>query len=125
MRFPAILLPFLALPSLFAASPVYRITHKFTLAGEGRWDYVVPDPPRHRLFIGRENRVMVVNERNGKLLGAVLGIDGAHGVALVRHTGHGFATSGNDGSRMVTNGFYPGGLPVPPKCRGAQSTASF
>ncbi|MEJ2078693.1 MAG: YncE family protein [Acidobacteriota bacterium] len=101
MRFPAILVCFLALPSLFAESPVYRITHKFTLAGEGRWDYVVPDPPRHRLFIGRENRVMVVNERNGKLLGAVLGIDGAHGVALVRHTGHGFATSGNDGSIVM------------------------
>ncbi len=39
---------------------------------------------------------MVVDEDNGKLLGEVTGIDGAHGTALVPATGHGFATSGND-----------------------------
>jgi DNA-binding beta-propeller fold protein YncE len=101
MRFLTVLFSLLALPSLFGASPVYQVTHKFTLGGEGRWDYIVPDPPRHRLFIARENRVMVVNERNGKLVGAVLGIDGAHGVALVPRAGRGFATSGNDGSIVM------------------------
>lgn len=97
----SLVLSLLALPSLFAASPTYRITRKFTLGGEGWWDYVVPDPAQHRLFIGRQNRLMVVNERNGKLLGAVLGIEGAHGAALVPHTGRGFATSGNDGSIVM------------------------
>ncbi len=101
MRRLAVLLSFLVMPSLFAAPPTYQVTRKFTLGGEGWWDYVVPDPPRHRLFIGRQNRVMVVNERNGKLLGAVLGIDGAHGVALVPQTQRGFATSGNDGTIVM------------------------
>ena len=98
-----------AIVSLLAAAPtlpaqsasVYHITHTFTLGGEGSWDYVVPDPPNHRLFIGRQNRVMVVDENDGKLLGEVTGINGAHGVALVDHTGHGFATSGNDGSVVM------------------------
>jgi DNA-binding beta-propeller fold protein YncE len=71
------------------------------LGGDGRWDYVVPDPPQHRLFIGRTNRVMVVDENDGKLLGEVVGIDGAHGTAVADKSGHGFATSGNDGSVVM------------------------
>jgi DNA-binding beta-propeller fold protein YncE len=79
----------------------YRVTHTYTIGGAGSWDYVIPDPPQHRLFIGRQDRVMVVDENTGKLLGEVTGIDGAHGVALVDHTGHGFATSGNDGTIVM------------------------
>lgn len=76
----------------------YRITHTFTIGGEGRWDYVVPDPPHHRLFIARTDRVLVVDENTGKVLGEVAGIDGAHGTAIAANSGHGFATSGNDGT---------------------------
>lgn len=77
----------------------YVITHTYALGGDGSWDYVVPDPPNHRVFIARQNRVMVVDEDNGSLLGEVTGIQGAHGTAIAQSTGHGFATSGND--RMV------------------------
>jgi DNA-binding beta-propeller fold protein YncE len=61
----------------------------------------VPDPPNHRLFIARQDRVMVVDEDSGKLLGEVTGIQGAHGTALAPATGHGFATSGNDQSVVM------------------------
>src|SRR5215510_4558030 len=89
-------------PMLLAQAPsVYRISHTYTLGGEGSWDYVIPDPPKHRLFIGRQNRVMVVDENDGKLLGEVTGINGAHGTALADKTGHGFATSGNNGSVVM------------------------
>ncbi len=77
---------------------VYHITHTYSIGGDGSWDYVVPDPPQHRVFIGRQDRVMVVDTNDGKLIGEVTGIDGAHGVAVVTKTGHGFATSGNDGT---------------------------
>ena len=79
----------------------YRITHTYTLGGDGGWDYVVPDPPHHRVFIARQNRVMVVDEDNGTLLGEVTGIQGAHGTAVAEGTGHGFATSGNDQSVLM------------------------
>jgi DNA-binding beta-propeller fold protein YncE len=79
----------------------YRVTQTYTLGGEGRWDYIVPDPPNHRLFIARENRVMVVDEDRGALLGEVTGIQGAHGTAVAEATGHGFATSGNDQSVVM------------------------
>jgi hypothetical protein len=86
---------------LLAQTSTYRITKTFMVGGDGRWDYVVPDPPQHRLFIARTNRVMVVDENDGKLLGEVVGIDGAHGTAVAEKFGHGFATSGNDGSVIM------------------------
>src|SRR5579863_2248719 len=83
------------------SSPSFRVTHRYVLGGEGSWDYIVPDPPNHRLFIGRQNRVMVVDEERGTLLGEVTGIQGAHGTAIAPGTGHGFATSGNDQSVVM------------------------
>jgi DNA-binding beta-propeller fold protein YncE len=88
-------------PLLAQSSSSYRITHTYTLGGDGGWDYIVPDPPNHRLFIGRQNRVMVVDENNGALLGEVTGIQGAHGTAIADAAGHGFATSGNDQSVVM------------------------
>jgi DNA-binding beta-propeller fold protein YncE len=84
---------------LLGQSPAsWHITHTYALGGDGGWDYIVPDPPQHRLFIARQNRVMVVDEDNGTLLGEVTGIQGAHGTAIAESAGHGFATAGNDKS---------------------------
>jgi len=41
---------------------------------------------------------MVVDENDGKLLGEVTPINGAHGTAIAQREGHGFATGGNDSS---------------------------
>lgn len=87
--------------ALAQSSSSYRVTHTYVLGGEGSWDYVVPDAPHHRVFIARQNRVMVVDEDKGTLLGEVTGIDGAHGTALAEESGHGFATSGNDQSVVM------------------------
>src|SRR6195256_210319 len=88
-------------PLLAQSSSPYRITHTYTLGGDGGWDYIVPDPPNHRLFIGRQNRVMVIDEDEGTVLGEVTGIKGAHGTAVAPATGHGFATSGDDQSVVM------------------------
>src|SRR5881227_1620166 len=84
-----------------AQSASYRITRTYKVGGDGSWDYVVPDPPNHRLFIARQNRVMVIDEDTGKLLGEVTGINGAHGTAIAPSSGHGFATSGADQSVVM------------------------
>jgi DNA-binding beta-propeller fold protein YncE len=92
----------LALACLIAqSSSPYSLTHTYLLGGDGSWDYVVPDPPHHRLFIARQDRVMVVDEDTGKLLGEVTGIQGAHGTAIAESSGHGFATSGNEQSVVM------------------------
>jgi DNA-binding beta-propeller fold protein YncE len=92
----------LAATTLLAqSSPSYHIVHTYTLGGDGSWDYLVPDPPNHRLFIARQNRLMVVDEDTGKLLGEVTGIQGAHGTAIASATGHGFASSSKDQSVVM------------------------
>ena len=49
--------------ALLAQAPaVYHITHTYMLGGDGRWDYVVPDPPQHRVFIGRQNAAIIVRD---------------------------------------------------------------
>src|SRR4249920_2838367 len=102
MRNVAVALALVMAAPLLAQTPgSYRITHRYILGGEGGWDYIVPDPPGHRLFIGRQNRVMVVDEDRGTLLGEIAGIQGAHGTAIASAAGRGFATSGNDQSVVM------------------------
>lgn len=97
MRLTVLILALVAVLALIGQSPSsYRITHTYLLGGDGGWDYVVPDPAHHRLFVARQNRVMVIDEDTGKLLGEIMGIQGAHGTAIAESTGHGFATSGRD-----------------------------
>src|SRR6202166_3201065 len=102
MRNNVLALTLATIPALLGqSSSSYRVTHTYTLGGEGSWDYIVPDPPNHRLFIARQTRVMVVDEDSGMLLGEVTGIQGAHGTALATGAGHGFATSSDDRSVVM------------------------
>jgi DNA-binding beta-propeller fold protein YncE len=88
--------------SLLAQSGVpYRVTHTYELGGDGGWDYIVPSHDEHRVYVGRTNRVMVIDTNDGRLLGEVMGIKGAHGTAIALSSGHGFATSGNDQSIVM------------------------
>ena len=48
------------------SSSSYRITQRYALGGDGSWDYIVPDPPHHRLFIARQSRVRSEERRVGK-----------------------------------------------------------
>jgi len=84
-----------------AQGGAYHIAKTYKLGGEGNWDYVVPDPSTHRVFIARQTRVMVIDEDTGTLLGEVTGINGAHGTAVAASSGHGFATSGVDRSVVM------------------------
>ncbi|MGB7213329.1 MAG: hypothetical protein WBC97_11970 [Gemmatimonadales bacterium] len=85
---------------LFMAAPLaaqsYHLTHTYTLGGDGGWDYISLDTVGHRFFIARGDRVMVVDQRTGKLLAEIPGFDRAHGVAFSYATGRGFGTSGGD-----------------------------
>jgi DNA-binding beta-propeller fold protein YncE len=83
------------------AAQTYRVDHTFKLGGDGFWDYIALDAASNRLFIGRNDRVMVVDPVAGKLLGEVPGLNRAHGVAIDEASGHGFATSGGDATVVI------------------------
>lgn len=98
LRCTAALLTVLALP---LAAQQYHVAHSYTLGGDGGWDYVARDTAGHRLFIARQNRIMVVDPATGALQAEIPGINGAHGVAFAYAAGHGFATSGRDSSVVM------------------------
>lgn len=78
----------------------YHLANKYKLGGTGGWDYLAIDASKHRLFISRGNRVMVVNTDNGSLIGEIPGIGRSHGIALAPEFNKGFATDGS-GSVLV------------------------
>ncbi|HEY7337619.1 MAG TPA: YncE family protein [Bryobacteraceae bacterium] len=87
---------------LFAQNPTtWREAARWAVGGDGSWDYVVTDPPSHRVYIARQNRVIVLDENTGKPIGEISGIKGAHGTAIAKSAGRGFATSGNDESVVM------------------------
>src|SRR4051812_46375775 len=53
MRILALVLMAFAADCAPAQTP-YCITKTYPLGGDGCWDYIVPDPPSHRLFIARQ-----------------------------------------------------------------------
>lgn len=91
-------LPLVALAAAPMHDAPYHVADRFTLGGDGFWDYLALDTVSHRLFIARQNRLMVVDPSNGKVLGEVPGLKGAHGTAFDQADGRGFATSGGDGT---------------------------
>jgi hypothetical protein len=98
LRAPALgLLTLLAAP-LSAQS--YHLTHSYVLGGPGGWDYLTLDARSGRLFIGRSDRIMVVDAGTGALVGEIPGLSQAHGVAIAPN-GHGFATSGGDATVVM------------------------
>src|SRR4029077_3801821 len=77
-----------------ARAQAYHVTKTYPLGGDGGGDYLALDTAGHRLFIARQNRVMVVDPESGRLLAEIPGLDRAHGIAFAYQAGHGFATSG-------------------------------
>jgi YVTN family beta-propeller protein len=96
VRSAAALAALLLVAALPALAQSYHVARTFRLGGDGGWDYIALDTAGHRLFIGRQDRVMVVSPDSGTVLGEIRGLDRAHGVAFDYASGHGFATSGAD-----------------------------
>ena len=84
-----------------AQAPNYHLGPSYTVGGDGGWDYLSLDSVGHRLFITRSDRVQVVDETSGKLLGEIPGLNRGHGVAFAQDLRKGFATSGGDSSVMI------------------------
>ena len=93
-------------PSLSAAGDLpeagaYREIGRFELGGSGGWDCLAVDSIARRVYIARSDRVMVVNADTGKTEGELTGLEGAHGIAIDKEKGLGFAASGKSGEVFV------------------------
>jgi|HubBroStandDraft_3_1064219.scaffolds.fasta_scaffold00465_6 DNA-binding beta-propeller fold protein YncE len=72
----------------------YKVTQKYTVGGEGGWDYLTMDSAGRRLYLTRGNHVMVVDADSGKPLADIVDLSGTHGVALATSAGKGFISNG-------------------------------
>jgi YVTN family beta-propeller protein len=86
-------------PSLADESAAtYQVTKSVPLGGPDRWDYVVFDPPSHRVYVAHGDRVTVVDGLDGTIIGHVEGYPGGtHGIAVVAALGRGFTDDGRAG----------------------------
>ncbi|HSW84351.1 MAG TPA: hypothetical protein VLH12_12790 [Usitatibacter sp.] len=78
----------------------YEIVAKYFVGGPGGWDYVSIDEKRHHLFVGRTDRVQVIDTGTGRVVGE-LALGGVHGVAIAQELGLGFTSNGRTDSVTV------------------------
>lgn len=79
----------------------YKIANKFSVEGDGGWDYLTVDDSTGHLYISHQSVVQVIDTKDGKLLGTIKDLKGVHGIALAQDLGKGFITNGRDSSVTV------------------------
>lgn len=90
-----------AVAAVAAPAPGYKMAGEFAIGQPGRWDYLLCDRDAHRLYVPRTDRVLVLDSRDGRVMGVVPGTPGVHGVALAKHLGRGFTSNGADGTVTI------------------------
>src|SRR5579862_51145 len=77
------LLSLAALPLFFLSIPgraqsTYHVVDRWTIGGDGGWDYLLADGTAHRLYVTHNARVEVIDTTTGKAVGAVTGLKSTH-----------------------------------------------
>jgi len=94
----------LAQPAGRRAGPAvrYHLTRSVRLGTPDRWDYVVYDQPSHRVYVAHGDRLTVVDGRNGRIVGQVVGMPGGtHGIAISHPAGLGYTDDGRAGEAVA------------------------
>ena len=98
------------------AQQPYHVLNQWKIGGTGGWDYLTSDPAAHRLYVTHGPRVEVLDSTSGKLIGAITGLKGTHGVALDPEGRFGYISDGGanavvifDRQSLATVGSVPAG----------------
>jgi YVTN family beta-propeller protein len=79
----------------------YGIETKWTIGGEGGWDYLTMDAPAHRLYVTHGPKVEVLDTTTGKVVGQLSGYKSTHGVALDPDGKFGYVSDGAGNAVVV------------------------
>ena len=79
----------------------YNLANKFSIEGDGGWDYLTVDENSGKLYISHGTIVQVMDTKNGQIIGNIKDLKGVHGIALAENLNKGFITSGRDSSVVV------------------------
>ncbi|MGH9595437.1 MAG: beta-propeller fold lactonase family protein, partial [Edaphobacter sp.] len=79
----------------------FSIQAKWTVGGEGGWDYLAVDPQMHHLYVTHGPRVEVLDTATGKVIGSISGLKGTHGVAFDSDGKFGYISDGGANAVVV------------------------
>jgi len=97
-----------ALMAVFSAVPAsaqnpFKVEARWTIGGEGSWDYLTVDSAAQRLYIAHQTKVDVVDLTTGKAIGAVIGLTRCHGIVIPPDSKVGFVTDGGANAVVAFN----------------------
>jgi len=78
----------------------YHLVKTVHIGGEGGWDYLTVDEAARRLYVTHASRVHVLDADTLDILGEIP-TEGAHGVAIAKAFGRGFASNGQTGTVTI------------------------
>ncbi len=78
-----------------------QVLKTLKVGGTGGWDYLTVDPAAQHLYVSHATRVMVLDLKEGTLIGEIPDTPGVHGIALVPERNEGFTTNGRANSLTV------------------------
>jgi DNA-binding beta-propeller fold protein YncE len=79
----------------------YHILKTIPVGGTEGWDYVTMDNTARRLYISREDHIVVVDVDSGAVVGKITGLSGTSGMLPVPDLGRGFAMSGGTSTAAI------------------------
>jgi YVTN family beta-propeller protein len=91
----------LAFASPLLAQGGLSVKKKFTVGGDGGWDYVTVDGATHRLYVPRSTHTLVIDTETGSIVADIPNTKGVHGVALAPELNRGFTSNGADTSVTI------------------------
>jgi YVTN family beta-propeller protein len=83
------------------AQKTYAVETKWTIGGEGGWDYLTMDASAHRLYVTHGPKVEVLDTATGKVVGQLSGFKSTHGVALDPDGKFGYVSDGAGNAVVV------------------------
>ena len=83
------------------AQQPYKVLDHWKIGGTGGWDYLLADPTAHLLYVTHGPRVEVIDTDAGKVVGAITGLKGTHGVALDDEGKFGYISDGGSNAVVV------------------------
>ena len=103
--FFCILVSFCAYTTVHAQNsrPVYTLDRTIPLPGNGGYDYLYVDPVTRYLFVTHGSTVNVIDLKNGKFVGSVIGLGEDHGVAIDNSLNRGFVSDSKQRALVAFN----------------------
>ena len=82
-------------------SGMYKISNKFSVTGDGGWDYITIDDSTHYLYISHGTITQVFDTKAEKLIVTFNDTKGVHGITLAKDLQKGFISNGRDTSVTI------------------------